>query len=94
MLRMEQRSPVANLCSVKLLRKEPAARRHERPISSPTRYVTDGRRLFRIVSLFELGSVRPTAELEDCVTLEVGRYSPDDLFRMRLRPVMRGDPVG
>jgi hypothetical protein len=88
---MAQRSPIANLSCVKVLRKDPAARRHERPLCSPTRYVTDGRRLFRIISLFEPGSARPTAELEDCMTLEVGRYSPDDLFEMRLRPVIRGE---
>jgi hypothetical protein len=55
-------------------------------------YVTDGRRLFRIVSLFEPNS-SAVAELEDCMTLEIERYSPDDLFGMRLRPVRSPDPV-
>jgi hypothetical protein len=53
------------------------------------RYVTDGRRLFRVVSLFD-PDASPAAELEDCMTLEIERYSPDDLFGMALRPVQPG----
>jgi hypothetical protein len=71
------------------LRNRTAVRRHERPPSLPMRYVTDGRRLFRVVSLFDPNS-DAVAELEDCMTLEIGRYSPDDLYRMGLRPVSVG----
>lgn len=84
---------VAKLLVVKVLRSNPAVRRHERSTCSPMRYVTDGRRLFRIVSLFQPGAARPVAELEDCMTLEIGRYTPDDLFEMRLRPVNPGERI-
>lgn len=69
------------------LRGNTAVRRHERPPSSPTRYVTDGRRLFRVISLFDPSTNPAVAELEDCMTLSTHSYSPDELFRMGLRPV-------
>lgn len=50
-------------------------------------YVTDGRRLYRVVSQFTPQAARVFAALEDCRTLEVRPYSPDELYAMRLRPV-------
>lgn len=52
----------------------------------PGTYLTDDRRLFRVVSHFTT-TLRPFAELEDCLMLEVIRYSPDGLYGMGLRPV-------
>ncbi|MFI5038016.1 MAG: hypothetical protein ACHP93_06005 [Solirubrobacterales bacterium] len=50
-------------------------------------YLTDGRRLFRVVSQFTAGAEDAFASLEDCLTLEVQAYSPGELHRMRLRRV-------
>ena len=50
-------------------------------------YVTDGRRLYRVVSQFTPQTARVFAALEDCRTLEVRPYSPNELYAMRLRPV-------
>jgi hypothetical protein len=50
-------------------------------------YLTDGRRLFRVVSRFAADAEHVFASLEDCVTLEVQAYAPGDLYEMRLRPV-------
>jgi hypothetical protein len=50
-------------------------------------YVTDGRRLFRVVSQFSPGAERVFASLEDCMTLEVSAYAPGDLYSMGLRTV-------
>jgi hypothetical protein len=47
-------------------------------------YVTDGLRLFRVVSPLASGPELETAELEDCLTLEVETYSPGELWAMRL----------
>jgi hypothetical protein len=52
-------------------------------------YVTDGRRLFRVVAPFSARDDRRSATLEDCLTLEVRSYSPADLHEMGLRPVRR-----
>ena len=54
------------------------------------RYLTDGRRLFRVVSQFSGDARRRFASLEDCLTLEVTAYSPGELETMRLRPVHVG----
>ncbi len=69
----------------------PPARRHaegpagqEDPDGS---YLTDGRRLFRLVPQLPASSQRRFASLEDCLTLEVSAYSPRELERMRLRRV-------
>ena len=48
-------------------------------------YVTDGTRLFRVISPGQ--SLFPSAELEDCLTLEVDRYFSDELYAMRLHRV-------
>jgi hypothetical protein len=50
-------------------------------------YLTDGRRLYRVISQFTPRNARVFATLEDCRTLEVRPYSPDELYAMRLRPV-------
>lgn len=52
---------------------------------TPGVYVTDGQRLFRVVSPGQ--SLFPSAELEDCMTLEVERYFSDELYAMRLHRV-------
>ena len=64
------------------------------PAEGRGRYVTDGRRLFRVVSALDplLGEA---AELENCRTLEVRSYTPDELIDMRLRRVFSpGRPAG
>jgi hypothetical protein len=48
-------------------------------------YLTDGQRLFRLISP-QLG-LYPSAELEDCITLSVDRYYCDELYAMRLHRV-------
>jgi hypothetical protein len=53
----------------------------------PDSYLTDGRRLFRVVSPFAAGTEHVRAFLEDCLTLEVRAYSPAELHGMRLRGV-------
>ncbi len=55
---------------------------------APGYYLTDGRRLFRVVSQFTT-TLAPYAELEDCVTLAVDRYTPTELYVMGLRSVRR-----
>ena len=65
-----------------------AARARPAPVEdefAPGVYVTDGQRLFRVVS--PGGSLFPSAELEDCRTLEVERYFSDELYAMRLQRV-------
>lgn len=51
------------------------------------RYLTDGRRLYRVVSRFSAGPGWTFAELEDCLTLDVTAYTPGELDAMGLRPV-------
>lgn len=55
---------------------------------APGVYVTDGYRLFRVISPGQ--SLFPSAELEDCLTLEVDRYFSDELYAMRLHRVRPG----
>lgn len=61
------------------------------PIEAPAEefsagvYVTDGTRLFRVISPGQ--SLFPSAELEDCLTLEIERYFSDELYAMRLHRV-------
>lgn len=66
-------------------------RPHPRPAPSEPLcrggYVTDGRRLFRVVSQFATVGENVFASLEDCHTLEVQAYSPGELCAMGLRPV-------
>ncbi len=58
----------------------------ERRLDSES-YLTDGRRLFRVVSQFSTTQRQPFASLEDCLTLEVQPYTPGELGAMSLRPV-------
>lgn len=51
------------------------------------RYLTDGRRLFRVVSQFSPRDRTRVALLEDCLTLEISSYAPDELYAMELRRV-------
>jgi hypothetical protein len=50
-------------------------------------YVTDGHRLFRVVSQFAAVGDHAFASLEDCLTLEVRAYAALELREMGLRPV-------
>lgn len=52
-------------------------------------YLTDGHRLYRVVSPFLLEGGDPTAELEDCLTLEVRPYTAHELLVMGLFRVVR-----
>jgi len=49
--------------------------------------VTDGHRLFRVISQFATVGEHVFASLEDCRTLEVQAYAPGELAAMRLRAV-------
>lgn len=53
----------------------------------PGSYVTDGDRLFRVVSQFSTVGEDVFAALEDCRTLGVETYAPGELFSMGLRAV-------
>ena len=50
-------------------------------------YLTDGRRLFRVVSQFGPAGEDAFASLEDCRTLDVQAYAPGELQAMKLRPI-------
>lgn len=56
----------------------------------PGVYVTDGARLFRVISPGR--SLFPCADLEDCLTLRVERFFSDDLYAMRLHRVSAPAP--
>jgi len=53
-------------------------------------YVTDGRRLFRVMSPLSRPWRRGIAVLEDCRTLAVGAYTAEELWHMALRQVESG----
>jgi hypothetical protein len=53
----------------------------------PDNYLTDGERLFRVVSQLGAGEEHGLASLEDCLTPEVHVYAPGELGAMKLRPV-------
>lgn len=57
-------------------------------------YLTDGQRLFRVVSPLDPRIERPVARLEDCHTLCVDAYSAGELYAMRLRTVLPRDSAG
>jgi hypothetical protein len=65
----------------------PRPRRGPCALLIPDNYLTDGRRLFRVVSQFAAGAEHVFASLEDCLTLEVQAYAPGELDAMRLGPV-------
>jgi len=50
-------------------------------------YLTDGRRLFRVVAPLIPDAGRALASLEDCRTLQVDAYTPGELYAMGLRTV-------
>ena len=52
-------------------------------------YLTDGRRLFRVVSQFAAAGEDAFASLEDCRTLRVQAYAPGELQAMKLKPIRR-----
>jgi len=54
-------------------------------------YLTDGRRLFRVVSQFTTAGEDMFASLEDCLTLEIEAYAPGELWAMTLRPIQTPD---
>jgi len=56
-------------------------------------YLTDGRRLFRVVSRFEGDGETVLVGLEDCSTFEVKALLPSELRAMRLRAVRRVAPA-
>jgi hypothetical protein len=58
----------------------------------PSAYLTDGRRLFRVVSGFAYPPEDSLAALEDCATLDVSSYTADELWEMELR-VVRAQPT-
>lgn len=60
------------------------------PAFTPGIYLTDGTRLYRVISPGR--SLFPSAELEDCLTLEVERYDSDELRVMGLQRVELRDP--
>ena len=61
-----------------------------RTLATAPCYVTDGLRLFRVVSPLAVPPDWTSAELEDCMTLERDTYSPGELWQMRLVPVKLG----
>jgi hypothetical protein len=54
----------------------------------PGIYLTDGCRLFRVVSRLARKGEYALSSLEDCLTLDVTSYSADELFAMRLHLVV------
>lgn len=54
-------------------------------------YLTNGRRLFRVVSWLTAGHEPMLVTLEDCVTLEVQAYAQSELHVMGLQPVRTSD---
>jgi hypothetical protein len=56
-------------------------------LSAGGSYVTDGQRLFRVVTQFPPRDESPIALLEDCHTLELTPFSPNELHDMGLRLV-------
>ena len=58
---------------------------------APDRYLTDGRRLFRVVTRFvNDGSIMVV--IEDCATLDARAYATVELVPMDVRPVRRSRP--
>ena len=60
-----------------------------RPLIEQEGYVTDGERLFRVVAPMEPRLGIRDAVLEDCLTLRWRVYSSTELWRLRVRPVLR-----
>jgi hypothetical protein len=62
-----------------------------RTLATAPCYVTDGLRLFRVVSPLAVPPDWTSAELEDCMTLETVSYTPAQLWSMGLVLVRRTD---
>jgi hypothetical protein len=60
---------------------------------APGDYLTDGRRLLRVVSRLDPSPRSGVVVLEDCLTLETGAYAPSELARMAVRSVERDQPA-
>jgi len=59
---------------------------------TPDRYLTDGRRLFRVVARFVSdGSI--LVVIEDCATLDSRAYAAVELLPLDVRPVRRSAPA-
>ena len=67
-------------------------RRSDVARDAPQRYLTDGCRLFRVVTPFAIDEVDAHVfmSLEDCITLQVQSYSPQQLYAMGLCTVIAG----
>jgi hypothetical protein len=61
------------------------------PEYEPGSYMTDGWRLFRVVEPLDSGVEPGLSWLEDCMTLTVESYAPDELWELNLRLVRRGE---
>lgn len=55
-----------------------------------SRYLTDGRRLFRVISSSNPAFELSFATLEDCLTLAVRTYTAEDMLALAMRPVHAG----
>jgi hypothetical protein len=58
---------------------------------APDHYLTDGRRLFRVVDRFS-GDGSILVVIEDCATLDARAYAAVELLPMGVRPVHRSRP--
>jgi len=67
----------------------PASLRRERAWKAGA-YLTDGSRLYRVVSPLSRPWRRGIAVLEDCRSLAIGAYTAEDLWHTALRSVERG----
>ena len=61
-------------------------------VSEPSAYLTDGRRLLRVVRGFTEPTDESFALLEDCRTLETHAFTPDELWELRVELVRRSPP--
>ena len=55
----------------------------------PGEYLTDGRRLWRVLSRFDPRASAKFAVLEDCMTLDTQAFTPQRLAEMGLQSVAR-----
>lgn len=62
----------------------------DRLLPASDEYLTDGRRLLRVVAPFDPRPEHSFAVLEDCLTLEVGTYNREQLAALPLRRVAHG----
>lgn len=56
-------------------------------VAEADHYLTDGRRLYRVVNPFLIEGLDRATVLEDCLTLEARLYTARELWAMRLRRV-------